>query len=106
LVSFSQFWPLTSALLDRIVTTAAAKSIRPQRSAHSSPRRAPLVIASQTNRPHTGSFHASEEIRAAWEADGGCGLGLAARGATALAHGLVPIHSHRTACAKALLRMT
>jgi hypothetical protein len=46
-------------------------SIRSQRSATSSPRRAPLVIASQTNRPHTGSFHASEEMRAAWEADGG-----------------------------------
>ena len=44
-------------------STPAAKSTRSQRSAHSSPRRAPVVIASQTNMPQSGSCHASPAMR-------------------------------------------
>ena len=37
-------------------------------------------MTTQTNRPQSGSFHASARIRAAsWEL-GGCGLGLGAAG--------------------------
>ena len=65
LVSFSPQRPSTSAMPVRMVSTPAAKSMRSQRTAHSSPRRAPVVMASQANRPHTGSFHASAAMRAA-----------------------------------------
>mgnify|MGYP003291264845 CR=1 FL=1 len=53
------------------------------RSAHSSPRRAPVVIASQTRMPHSGSFQASAAMRAACAGDGGCGSGVGGVGASA-----------------------
>jgi hypothetical protein len=57
--------------------------------AHSSPRRTPVTIASQTSAPQSGSDHASARIRAASCAVGGCGLGFGAAGGSACMIGFV-----------------
>ena len=67
------------------------------RRAHSSPRRAPVVIANQINVPQSGSFHASFTIRAASTALGGCGFGMGAAGGSAWCSGLTVTHFQRTA---------
>ena len=68
---------------------AGRRSTSDQRSAHSSPRRAPVVIVSQTSVPQSGSSHAASTIRAASSADGGCGSGRRAAGARPAATGFV-----------------
>ena len=91
-------------MLERMSRTPAAKSIRSQRSAHSSPRRAPVVIASQTSMPQSGSRHASPTIAAACAGVRRVGVGRRLlRGASACLTGLVPIQRHRTARVKAPL---
>lgn len=92
-------------MLVRIISGPVVKSKRSQASAHSSPRRAPVTIASQTNMPQSGSFQASAEMRAACSVVGGCGFGGGAAGGFALSMGLTLIHFHRTARSHAPLRI-
>jgi hypothetical protein len=73
------------------------KSRSSSRSAASSPRRAPVVIAVQINAPQSGSRHDSLTIRAASRDVGGCGFGLGAAGGSAWLIGLTATHRQRTA---------
>ena len=69
-----------------------------QRNAHSSPRRAPLTIVSQTNIPQSGSTRNDSAIkRAASSGVGGCGSGDGTGGGSAWSIGLTPTHRQRTA---------
>jgi hypothetical protein len=75
------------------VTTLLSKSMCFQRSTHSSPRRAPMVIAHQTNAPQSGSGRASLMTRAASATLGGCGSGWGNAGLSAYSAGLTAIHT-------------
>jgi hypothetical protein len=74
------------------------------RRAQSSPRRAPVVIASHTSMPQSGSVQAVVAIVAAWVGVGGCGSAFGSAGGSAWRTGLLPIQRHRTARVKAPLR--
>ena len=100
-VSFSHVTVLTWATVVRMSMTLVEKSMRSQRRAHSSPRRAPVVMASQANMPQSGSFHADPTIWAACVGDGGCESGGGCGGASAWRTGFVPIQRQRTARVKA-----
>ena len=105
LVSFSQVCVPRWAMLVRTRARRRAKSIRSQRSAHSSPRRAPVVIASQTSMPQSGSCQASATIaRPARRSAAGVGL-RGARSAPACSNGLRPTQPQRTARLPAPFRM-
>jgi hypothetical protein len=60
--------------------TPSVTSMSDQWAAHSSPRRAPVVMANHTNAPQSGSFQASFTSRAASAADGGFGFGRGTAG--------------------------
>jgi hypothetical protein len=74
--------------------------------AHSSPRRAPVTIATPTNEPQSGSrSNAASTRRAAFSADGGRGSGYGKAGGPACIAGLTAIQRHRTARLSAPLRI-
>ena len=68
-----------------------------QRIAQISPRRAPVVIATHSCVPQSGSAHASVRIRAASSGVGGSGFSLGAAGGSAWLIGLTATHRQRTA---------
>lgn len=81
------------------------RSTSSHRNAQSSPRRAPVTIASQTNMPQAGSFQAWAAIRAACSEDGGVGSEWLVGGESASATGFVPSQRQRTARLQASLRI-
>jgi len=82
---------------------AEGESVSPNQS----PRRAPVIIVSQTNVPRSSSIaNASSMISAASSADGGCGFGLGARGFVTDSIGLTRSQSQRMAALNAPFRMT
>jgi hypothetical protein len=83
-------------------TLARSKSMSGQRSAHSSPRRAPSMTARRRNMPNSGSSAiAADRSRAAWSACGGCTSAFWTDGAVASLAGLWPIQPQTTACLRA-----
>src|SRR4051812_5691792 len=87
-----------------MTTTLLSSSRWYQWSAQSSPRRAPVVMAVQTNTPQSGPrAHASFTSWAASWAVGGPGLAVGMDGFLATSAGLTPIQPHRTAASKAPL---
>lgn len=90
-------------MLDPIRRTAAEKSTSRHRMAQSSPRRAPVVIASQTSMPQSGPAHAVVAIAAVWADVGGWGSAFGSAGGSAWRTGLLPTQRHRTARVKAPL---
>ena len=87
---------LRIARRSHIVSRPSASETADQRSAHSSPRRAPVVIATHTSVPQSGSRHAAFTIRAACSGVGGAGS-AGRRGGSACASGLTETQRHRTA---------
>ena len=106
LVSFSPDSLPRCQMLRRIASTPAARSRCSHRRAHSSPRRAPVTIASQTQQcPSRDRSHASSRCAPPPPAVGGRGSGLVLVEARPASIGLVPIHRHRTARFNPPLRM-
>ncbi|MDN5748153.1 MAG: hypothetical protein L0H64_06550 [Pseudonocardia sp.] len=104
-MSFSHVSRLRWPMLRDTEITPVDRSTSTHRSAHSSPRRTPVTIASHTSVPHSGSAHASVRIRAASSGDGGRGLAFGAGGVSANTIGFDEIQPHRTARFNAPLRM-
>jgi hypothetical protein len=98
LVSFSSVSLPSWAMARRTVTTARPRSTWRHCNAHSSPRRAPLTIVSQTSIPQSGSARNASAIkRAASSGVGGCGSGDGTGGGSAWSIGLTLTHRQRTA---------
>lgn len=93
-------------MLRPIESVPASRSTSSHRNPHSSPRRKPVTIVSQTSTAQSGSFDASSRIRAASAAVGGRGFGAGCGGASAFSIGFRAIQPHRTARLNAPERMT
>ena len=106
LVSFSQVCPASWPMLRSTDSTPPTTSRSFQRSAHSSPRRKPVTIVSQTSTAQSGSDQASLRMRAASSGDGGCGFAAGCGGGSACSIGFVDSQRQRTARFSAPLRMT
>jgi hypothetical protein len=85
------------AFRSQIVSRPSSRLSDDHRIAHSSPRRAPVVIATHNNAPQSGSRQASVTIRAACSGVGGCGFGFGAGGGSAWPIGLTLTQRHRAA---------